>query len=271
MTLEPPCAMSFFQLRTCTLTPQFVSHEHSFHQLILATSGCTELSIEGRGERITRERGCIIPTAYHHDYQGDGNNQTLVLDVPLANLTALTCAGEIERLFERPRFFSVPRQLQDLAESMATQVEHYPALQSEIAALILRAIYQGLHDARLPEAMPEFRSRERLDLARIDAYIDTHLADTIRVERLAELCAMSVGHFHACFRDATGLTPSSHVQLRRLDHARALVRTSELPLGQIALMVGFRDQGSFTRAYRRRFDVPPLADRRGLNVSPSLV
>ncbi len=102
---------------------------------------------------------------------------------------------------------------------------------------------------------------ERLDLARLDAWLDQHLADEIRVEQLAALCALSPGHFHSCFRELTGVTPLAYVQRRRLEHARTLVRHSTLSLGHIAMLVGFRDQGSFSRAYRRYFELSPSSDR----------
>lgn len=259
--------MSFFSLKTCTLIEQPVAHEHGFHQLILATSGVTELSIEGCGERITRERGCLIPSSYHHEYLGDGRNRTLVLDVPLAHLPRLSCGDEVQRLFETPRFFSVTPRLQALAQTLMGEVEASPTLQSEIATLILRALYQSLHECALPEVpLLAVRSphRARFDLARVEAYIDCHLAEAIHVDDLAGLCALSPGHFHACFREATGETPVQYVQRRRLALAQTLLMGSDLTLGQIAERIGFRDQGSFSRAYRRAFQQTPSAHRRGL-------
>lgn len=255
--------MSFFQLRTCTLTQQHVAHEHNHHQLILATSGVTELCIEHRGERITRARGCLIPSTHHHEYQGDGNNRTLVLDVPLAGLTVMRGGEQVERLFDAPRFFAVTPQLQRLTATLLDQVDATPQLHDEIANLLLRALHLSLHDS--VESRGGKRPRrggERLDLARLDAYIDAHLGDEIRVEDLAALCAMSPGYFHACFRQTIGQTPLAYVQCRRLMQARRLVHDTELALGHIAQVVGFRDQGSFSRAYRRQFDVAPSSQRR---------
>ncbi|RAR61552.1 MULTISPECIES: AraC family transcriptional regulator [Halomonadaceae] len=257
--------MSFFSLKTCTLIEQPVAHEHGFHQLILATSGVTELSIEGRGERVTRERGCLIPSTYHHEYLGDGRNRTLVLDVPLAHLPRLSCGDEVQRLFESPRFFSVTPRLQSLAQTLMGEVEASPTLQSEIATLILRAIYLSLHERALPKTPTSpARSpyRERLDLARVEAYIDRHLAEAIHVDDLAGLCALSPGHFHACFREATGETPLHFVQRRRLALAQTLLQESDFTLGQIAERIGFCDQGSFSRAYRRTFQHTPSEYRR---------
>ncbi|APE29587.1 AraC family transcriptional regulator [Halomonas aestuarii] len=257
--------MSFLDLRTATLGQEHVAHAHGHHQLILATRGATELSIEGQGGRITGSRGCLIPCGRHHDYRGDGHNRTFVLDIPADSLPALRDGDEIERLFDRPRFFGVPTRLNRLAESLMQQLEACPALHSEIAALLLRALYLHLESGPLSAdveglASPGFS--ERLDLARLDAWIDRHLADEVRVEQLAALCAMSAGHFHACFRELTGMTPLTYVQRRRLDHAHTLVIHSGLSLGHIASLVGFRDQGSFSRAYRRRFAASPSEVRR---------
>lgn len=256
--------MTHCQLRACTLTPHYIDHTHSFHQVILATSGVTELCIEGSGERVTRERGCVIPSSYRHDYVGDGCNHTLVLDLPLAYVPQLSRVGDVARLFERPRFFHVPSRLNQLVAGLMPQVECQPDLHQEMAVLVLRGLYSSLHDG--PDETTQLSAtvspHARIDRNRLDAYIDARLAQPIRVDELAALCALSSGHFHNRFRYMTGMTPHYYVQWRRLMHARGLLASSRLALGDIAISVGFRDQGSFSRAYRRHFGHPPSAERR---------
>lgn len=255
--------MAPFELHSRNLAPEQVAHAHDFHQLILATGGVTELALAGQGERVTARRGCLIPCSCHHEYQGDGSNRTLVLDIPVQHLATLETGGEIERLFDTPRFFTVPPALHQLTHALAHQLEQCPALQNEIAVLLLRAIYMYLLDApkERAEQLGARSISERLDLKRLDAWLDRHLAEEVRVEQLAALCALSTGHFHSCFRELTGMTPRAYVQRRRLEHARTLVRHSPLSLGHIATLVGFHDQGSFSRAYRRYFEISPSHDR----------
>ncbi|NIC05949.1 AraC family transcriptional regulator [Billgrantia bachuensis] len=254
--------MSLLDLRASNLGQEHVAHAHTHHQLILATCGVTELDIEGIGDRVTGGRGCLIPCASHHEYEGDGRNRTLVLDVPLAALDGMRDGEDLQRLFERPRFFPVSTRLNHLAVTLMAQLEQFPALHSEIAALLLRALYLQLKD-EAPSTAPFGRhASERIDLDSLDVWIDRHLADEIRVDQLAALCALSPGHFHALFRELTDATPLAYVQQRRLEHARALVRHSRLSLGHIASLVGFCDQGSFSRAYRRHFEVSPSSERR---------
>lgn len=257
--------MSLLDLRACNLRQEHIAHDHAHHQLILATYGSTELEVEGMGDRVTGVRGCLIPCSHHHEYEGDGRNRTLVLDIPLAALGEMRDGEGLQRLFERPRFFPVPARFKQLAAMLMAQLEQFPALHSEIAALLLRALYLHFQEAvpRLSSpSAPARRAVERIDIERLDAWIDRHLAEEIRVEQLAALCALSAGHFHALFRELVGVTPLAHVQQRRLDHARALVSHSDLSLGHIAALVGFRDQGSFSRAYRRHFDTTPSQARR---------
>ncbi|BBI59644.1 hypothetical protein HSBAA_09500 [Vreelandella sulfidaeris] len=167
----------------------------------------------------------------------------------------------------------MPPALNQLTHALANQLEQCPALQNEIAILLLRALTMYLHDAT-PAAAGQLGQHcisERLDLARLDAWLDQHLADEIRVEQLAALCALSPGHFHTCFRELTGVTPLAYVQRRRLEHARTLVRHSALSLGHVAMLVGFRDQGSFSRAYRRYFEISlRRIDRPFLSVDAAL-
>ncbi|WP_245584168.1 helix-turn-helix transcriptional regulator [Saccharospirillum impatiens] len=262
---ERMAEMAFLQLRAATLTRQHVSHAHAHHQLILATSGVTNLRIEHQEDQITKTCGCLIPSTYHHDYVGDGANRTLVLDIPQASLATLVFSDELERLFAAPRFYPVSAQLQDLARSLMNQVEHTPHLQTSIASLLLRALYHQLFSTDLPphtlNSQHRLKGRDRIDLTRIDRFIDLHLADQITVESLSGLCALSPGHFHSCFREVTGQTPLSYVQQRRLQAAYRLVTDTSLALARVAERVGFRDQGSFSRAFRRQFGVSPSQSR----------
>jgi AraC-like DNA-binding protein len=98
---------------------------------------------------------------------------------------------------------------------------------------------------------------------RICEYIDSHLQDNIALEVLAEIAQLSVHHFARAFRQSVGLPPHSYVVRRRVQRAQQLLRNTDIPLSEIALMAGFTDQSHLARHFRRITGVSPgLARRR---------
>lgn len=136
----------------------------------------------------------------------------------------------------------------------------------------------AIHD-RLMERLIELQAGVRLSTQRLSAlrpatrrelwrrlsiardHVEAHLADDLAVADLARIACLSGHHFKRSFREAFGMTPHRYVQQRRLERARELLRTSSLPAGVVARLVGYADESSFVRLYRSAFDRTPGADR----------
>ncbi len=263
--------MSLFDVRVDTLSRSHVSHEHDYHQLVVCTLGRTDLSIESAGRRISPEYGCIIPCAHHHEYEGDGRNRTLVLDMPLSTPERTAHADALHRLFDRPRFFRVDPALRELAAALMTQLERDPGMQDEVGAVLIRALCGSLLGTSMnPPATRRSRPHPRLDLRLVNAFIDAHMDRALTVAHLAEACAISASHLHAIFRERLDTTPQNYIRHRRMEQARRLIRDTDWPLGLVARQVGFTDQASFSRACRRYLGGTPSRLRRSLQ-SPGAV
>jgi len=88
-------------------------------------------------------------------------------------------------------------------------------------------------------------------MRRVTAYIDAHLAGSIRNRDLAAAAKLSCGYFCQSFKDSFGCPPHSYILRRRVARARELLETTVTPLSQIALDCGFADQSHFSRIFRR--------------------
>jgi len=99
-------------------------------------------------------------------------------------------------------------------------------------------------------------------IRKIRGFIDAHLGEPIDVAALARIAGLSVFHFSRQFRLSTGLTPHRYVMQRRLDGARVLLETTQLPLSEIAAATGFADQGHLTRRFRQRDGTTPHQHRQ---------
>ncbi|MGH6872610.1 MAG: AraC family transcriptional regulator [Rhizomicrobium sp.] len=90
------------------------------------------------------------------------------------------------------------------------------------------------------------------------AHIEGHLFAPLSVARLAEVAGLSPWHFSRAFTARLGESVMGYVRGRRLDAAAFRLAAANPPaLIDLALDCGFESQEAFTRAFRRRFEVPP--------------
>ena len=99
-------------------------------------------------------------------------------------------------------------------------------------------------------------------LKRVQQYVEEHLAERVSIERLATIAGLSVFHFARAFRQSQGMTPHSYLLHRRIMRAQELLRATESPLSEIALVSGFADQSHLARHFRERVGVSPAIFRR---------
>lgn len=99
-------------------------------------------------------------------------------------------------------------------------------------------------------------------LARVIDYIESRLDHEIHLGDLANVAGLSPFHFSRVFKLATGETPYHFVALRRLDRARAMLMSGEVPLAELALACGFASQSHFTAAFTKAVGMPPGRYRR---------
>jgi transcriptional regulator of acetoin/glycerol metabolism len=92
---------------------------------------------------------------------------------------------------------------------------------------------------------------------RVCDYIEGHLDEKIRLSGLATLAGLSTDHFARAFHQATGVTPHTYLLRRRLEHVEHMLRETDTPLSEIALVTGFSDQSHLARHFRRWAGVSP--------------
>jgi AraC family transcriptional regulator len=95
----------------------------------------------------------------------------------------------------------------------------------------------------------------------VQAFIKDHLPEAIRVEQLAAEVHMSPFHFARMFKKATGKAPHAYINAQRIEHAKELLRDSDLPLVDVAATVGFQTQAHFTGVFQKYASVTPRSFR----------
>lgn len=78
---------------------------------------------------------------------------------------------------------------------------------------------------------------------------------------LAELCGLSRRQLMRAFRQETGQTVGAFVQELTLERAKMLLRSTDLPIGEVAAQLGFKTATSFSTAFRRSEGESPRSFR----------
>jgi AraC family transcriptional regulator len=102
-------------------------------------------------------------------------------------------------------------------------------------------------------------------LRQVIDYINANYAEDIGLAELAALACQSEDHFIRGFRAATGITPYRYLLRVRLRRACALLRDSELAIGEIASATGFRGAAYFSTRFRHYVGVSPSRYRNSFS------
>jgi AraC-like DNA-binding protein len=87
--------------------------------------------------------------------------------------------------------------------------------------------------------------------------MDLHFAEPIDLDRLAAEAGFSKFHFARVFKDAFGETPANYLTRRRVERAKDLLRSANLTVTEVCMLVGFSSLGSFSTRFSELVGMAP--------------
>jgi len=97
------------------------------------------------------------------------------------------------------------------------------------------------------------------------------MQENIALDVLAEIAQLSVHHFARAFRQSLGIPPHNYIVQRRVEHAQQLLRNTDLPVSEIAIVAGFTDQSHLARHFRAITGVSPSLARHRFRTGPHIL
>lgn len=102
-------------------------------------------------------------------------------------------------------------------------------------------------------------------IAKVKAYINSNLSESLNIKTLAGVAYISEYHFHRIFRAFTGEPLMSYIIRLRIESAAMLLITSDKSITEIAEKTGFELASSFNKAFKKRFGMSPGAFRKTMD------
>ena len=137
-----------------------------------------------------------------------------------------------------------------LFDPQALYLEKEEALELFVLSLFGRYCY---HEGPFLPIPPIQQQR----IKRIQDYLRAHMDENPTTTDLAHAAQISPSHLIRLFGEATGLTPRRYLFELRIERAKELLSTTQMPISEIALEVGFFDQSHLNRVFKRIHGVTP--------------
>ncbi len=180
---------------------------------------------------------------------------------------------ENEQLLSRARVYIIIGIVLALLLALGVWLWMRRRMRRREAALraIIEALQQSetdtLDNLKTPEqtAQPSdaLSPEDRQFLARIVTFVHNNMEQTdISVESMASDLCITRGQLNRRVKAVAGITTQQYVMRIRMEQARLLLSShTDLPISEVAYRCGFSDPASFTRAFRKLYDISPTQYR----------
>lgn len=261
---------SFYSRRTVLndTSGHSVPHHHDFYEVFIVEEGPILHHINGRVETLYPDTLVLVHPADYHCFSckegapaqffnlafgPEQFEQAKVLaalcapataETPLADKVMLT--HELSRLLLRRM-----KWLRDVATPIPHEVQHTEGITLLTDILVLCAVGSGnanLNPYWLRKACSEMREQ-------------TNMVQGI--PRLVELSGKSQEHLTRSMRKYMNTTPSAYVNSIRLERAAEELATTQRPIFEIMLDVGFQNTSYFNKLFKEKHHVSPRKYRAG--------
>lgn len=221
----------------------------------------------GRWSRARTIPGRIMIVPAHQDTLWDWEGEIDELQIFLQPDVLQRTAEELDHgpvtlvdgiAIEDPQIWQIAQDLRAELAAPGAGTRLFADTAAQRLALALLRGHSSLRGAALGDAAPEratalapYRLRRALEYIEASLEHDLSLADIARAAGLSEF------HFARGFKAATGTTPHRYLNDRRLQRAQDLLRTTAMPIAQVAVAAGFGSQSRLTTALREARGMTP--------------
>jgi AraC-like DNA-binding protein len=227
-------------------------HSHAFHEIIVVTRGF--LLLKFGNHAVTARSGDILfyRSGFVHEETSDPK-------APVGSLFIAFTTGDLLPW--------LPLRLAD-AEGRVRQL---------VAWIVEDEQARRVAESRRPLLDALFAELRRLAHIPTDPWLESllvfireNITQPLTLDDLARRGKMSKFAFVRKFKRLCGRTPMEELRLSRLDRARTLLLTTNLPVKAVAPAVGIGDEYQLSKLFRHHFDLSPrdLRTRKASSRTP---
>lgn len=260
-TAQLPCPVNIllFVRRTVDTLQQKALQNRSHHRFVLALDLKTKghIHVDNLALPLTPGQALLIlPYQFHHFGQ-----------LASPELEWLFCTFELEpRTFLEPlrnRVVDIGKKTQRAYDELLKEW-HQPheELQSEQLQAVLLRLLLSLKQDRQRSATDLPPEPEDSLLRTINRLMSEWRGRQVSTTDFADALGLSASRLRAVFKETAGVSLGRYILNYRLNRAMALLRTTDLPIAEVAEETGFGSPQAFSRIFKKKIGQSPRDYRR---------
>lgn len=248
------------------------NHYHNCYELYFYLGNAMTYYIEDTAFSVEKYDLIFINPGILHrtTYQNGLKERTLIMFRPafFDAFSESTHIKKILRLLSQTPILRFPAKLKEKlyteimelsAQYNAKQADTFP-LQIKLMNLLItlqeRATPQFLLD------VSELPAKKTQIVPDIIAYIDANYAESLSLDSVASRFFIDKYYLCHTFKRFTGMTMTTYLNQKRIAEAKRLIISSDYPISEICLMVGFQSQNHFNSLFKETFCATPSEIRK---------
>ena len=242
-----------------TYAPGYELSRSSFDSYLMEIILEGRVNIETEGERLTARAGqaVLIDCNKPHRYHSDTGWHALWV-----HFDGAPAKGYFSLILRQNGRVFATHRLQEAHEALQGIFDMFhqgqPLSETRMALYLTQAL-----TALSESAEPAIMSGGAGPINRAVELINRRVGEEPSVTELARMVGLSEYHFIRVFRQLMGVTPGQYIIISRMNHAKYLLKTTALSVGEIAAIAGYSSESMFTAAFRRTQGVTPTRYRTG--------
>jgi YesN/AraC family two-component response regulator len=251
-------------------------HTHDFIEISFVGEGCGYHYIEDQVIPIKQGDLFVIPIGTSHVYRPSSPKQdkTLVIYncifrsellkdwkhlLQKDSYTYNVIYNTNERTEKWLHFQDKHDTFSDMLQSMYRE---YLKRGTGFETLLIALVIQMLVILQRFELKNETEPATFSKLDEVVHFIKTNYTQNITVQHVADYFYLSASHFQRLFKKTTGLTFTHYLQNVRIQKCCELLKSTDIPIYQIANQVGYLDMKFFHALFRKKTGITPRQYRQ---------
>lgn len=94
-------------------------------------------------------------------------------------------------------------------------------------------------------------------LKNAEKYVNENITKKLRLKEISEAAGLSPAYFCMIFKKERGVSITNYLNILRIEKAKKLLRDLTIPLRQVSVQCGFKDQSWFTKVFKKYAGTSP--------------